>query len=248
MQKYAFVTGGSKGIGESIVKILARDGFITILHFFLDKKRAQKIKKEIEAQNGQVYLINGDLSKIEDIKNIFVNLPQITNKLDLVVNNAGIYFSSYIEEYPLDKIEYTFRVNLIAPFYITQLALPFLRKSNIPQIINISSRLGKEKVVDKSSAYAASKAALIQFTRCCALEFRKYKIRVNAICPGFTNTEINRPIITSKRDLYKIFKNIPLGRIAEPKDIANVVSFLASSKAFYINGESIGVNGGSTLM
>lgn len=248
MQKYAFVTGGSRGIGEAIVRTLATDRFTIILHYYTDMKRAEKIKKEIESQKIQVYITQGDLSKIDDIKNIFTQLLQITNKLDLVVNNAGVYLPSYIENFSLDKIEYTLRVNFIAPFFITQHALPFLINSDNPQIINIASRLGKERVIDKSSAYAASKAALIQFTRCCALEFRKYKIRVNAICPGFTNTDMNKTTINKKNNYCKLSQNIPLGRIAEPQDIADVVSFLASSKASYINGESIGVNGGSVLM
>jgi len=179
---------------------------------------------------------------------MFTHLAKITNTLDLVVNNAGVYFSSFIEHYPLDKVLYTFKVNIIAPFYITQLAIPFLIKSKTPHIINISSRLGKEKVVDKSSAYAASKAALIQLTKCSALEFRKYKIRVNAVCPGFTNTDMNKPVIKNQKKLDKISQNIPMGRIAETQDIANVISFLASDKSSYINGESIGVNGGSILI
>lgn len=248
MKKIALITGASKGIGEAIAKTLAKDGFIIILHYFRDKKNAYRIKKDIESKNGMVYLVQGDLSKEKQIKKIFRIVGKITKKLDLLVNNAGVYFSYFIKEYPIDKVRETFELNFYAIFSMTQLSLSYLKKSDNPQIINISSRLGMEKVVDKSSAYAASKAAVEQFTKCCALEFRDYKIRVNAVCPGFTNTDLNKLILKNKKNLIKISKKIPLGRIAEPQDIANVISFLASDKANYINGESIGVNGGSILM
>lgn len=248
MKRVALITGASKGIGEAIAKTLAQDGFTIILHYFKDKKNAYLIKKEIESKNGKVHLVQGDLSKEKDIKKIFSTIGKITERLDLLVNNAGVYFSYFIEEYPLNKVREIFDVNFYAIFAITQLSLPYLKKSGNSQIINMSSRLGKEKVVDKSSAYAASKAAVLQFTKCCALEFRDYKIRVNAVCPGFTNTDINKILIKNKNDLEKLSNKIPLGRIAEPQDIANVISFLASDKASYINGESIGVNGGSILI
>ncbi len=247
MKKYALITGASKGIGSAIAKTLAQDGYVVIIHYFRNKEKAILLQKEIEAAKGTAYLINGDLSNIEEIKSIFTELETITPVLDLLVNNAGVYFSYLIEDYPIDKVAYTLNVNFLSLFLSTQLALSFLKKSTSGHIINISSRLGKEKVLLKSSAYSASKAAVIQFTKSCALEFQQYSIRANAICPGFTNTDINQSVLKTEEDRKRIISGIPLNRIAEPQDIANVVSFLASDKASYINGEAIGVNGGSIL-
>ncbi len=248
MQKYAFVTGGSGGIGQAICKTLAKNQYIVLIHYYSNEEKAKELRKEIKLRGGKSYLIKGNLNKESGIKNIFKKINLITNKLDLLVNNAGIYSPYLIEDYPFDRLREIVNVNFLAAFLITQLSVPLLRKSDNPQIINIASRLGKEKVVDKSSGYSASKAALIQFTKSCALELRRYKIRANAVCPGFTRTDMNKSTLMRAKELKHIEASIPLGRIGEPQDIANLVNFLASNESVYINGESIGVNGGSILV
>lgn len=248
MKKYALVTGSSGGIGQAISKTLSKQGFVVFLHYFQNEKLVKSLDSQIKKGGGESYLIKIDLNNPEEIKKMFEQIRKITERIDVLVNNAGIYFPYLIEDYPLENIIKIMNVNFTAIFLITQLALPFLKKADSPSIINISSRLGKEKVVDKSSAYSASKAALIQFTKSCALEFRKYNIRANCVCPGFTRTDMNKKTLEQPKLIKKMEENIPSGRIGETQDIANMVSFLASNNANYINGESIGVNGGSVLV
>ncbi len=137
--------------------------------------------------------------------------------------------------------------NLIGVFIVTKTLLPLLKKSDYPSIINIASRMGQEKTSINTGAYGPAKAGVIKFTKCCALEFARYGIRVNAVLPGLTETDMVKSIYPEGKFWEEAALKNPRRRVGKPEDIANIVSFLASDEADYINGETIGVNGGSNL-
>jgi len=171
---------------------------------------------------------------------------KITNHLDILVNNAGFDYGYMIEDYKLSEIEYMININLIQKMMVTKYFLPLLKKSDNARIVNIASRMGKEKTIETIGAYGPAEAGVIKFTQCCALEFRKFKIRVNCVAPGLMRTDLTESIL-SDEDFKSAAKANPSGRVGKPQDVANVISFLVSEKGSYINGETIGVNGGSNL-
>jgi 3-oxoacyl-[acyl-carrier protein] reductase len=248
MKKIAFVTGSSRGIGRAIAFQLAKDGFDVIIHYKSNELKAIEVANSIKKEGRESWVIRGDLDSLDDIKTLREEIYKITDKIDLLVNNAAISQYLNLEETGDEEIRDVININLTSRIILTKYLLPLLKKSNSAQIINIASRLGKEKTIQGASIYSAAEAGVIKFTQCCALEFAPYKIRVNTVSPGFTNTDMNKDIIEEVGGADVIGKNIPVGRIAEPEDIANVVSFIASEKSSYINGENIGVNGGSVLV
>lgn len=247
-QKYALVTGASKGIGQAIATSLSKQGYNIFINYLSDLKGAKETQAQVAKNGRRGFIIQGDVSKTTQMKKMFQKINQITNELDLVVNNAGTDNDISIEDYPIYKMKKVINVNLIGPMIVTKMALPYLKKAKNSQIINIASRMGNGKLIEGVGPYAPSKAGLIRFTKCCALEFRKYKIRANAVCPGFTDTKINRGLYPEESFWEEKAAQNPSGRYGRPEDIGNVVSFLASDKASYINGEEIGVNGGSNLV
>ena len=247
MSKIALVTGSSRGIGKAIALALAKDGYDIIIHYRKEEDKAKNVAKEIETTGRKTYLVQGDIAKEADVKNIFAEVSKITDHLDILVNNAGFDYGLLIEDYTLDQMSEIVNLILIGRFATTKYALPLLKMSSYPSVINIASRMGREKTIATVGPYAAAEAGVIKFTQCCALEFKKYGIRVNCVAPGLTDTELTRNIIPDQSFWDLQAKNNPRGRVGSPQDIANVVSFLASEKSDYIDGETINVTGGSTL-
>ncbi|MBN2101095.1 SDR family oxidoreductase [Candidatus Dojkabacteria bacterium] len=248
MKKYALVTGASKGIGQAISVALSACGYDVFINYNTDKNGAKETKTLVEANGQRGYIHKGDVSNLSDMKILFEAIARRTDRLDLLVNNAGTDNDILIEDYPFDKMKRVLDVNLWGPMIVTKLALPLLKKSESGQIVNISSRMGNGKLIEGVGPYAPSKAGLIRFTKCCALEFRKYGIRANAVCPGLTDTDLNRSLFPDQNFWDEMAEKNPRGRVGYPEDVANVVSFLASDKGGYVNGEAIGVNGGSNLV
>lgn len=246
-QKFALITGASRGIGAAIALQLAQDGFDIFMTYRNNLVKADQIASRIRLLGRHVWIIKADITWQVDRQKIFRIVSQHTSHLDLLVNNAGFDFPILIENYPLSKVESVINIILTSKISLTQLSLKYLKKSLYPSIINITSRLGQAKTIATVGAYAPAQAGVIKFTQCCALEFAKYHIRCNAIAAGLTDTDLNRDILT-KKDWQVAAKNNPTGRYGQPQDVANVASFLASSKANYINGETILVDGGGSLV
>jgi 3-oxoacyl-[acyl-carrier protein] reductase len=253
--KNALITGGSGGMGQAIALQLAKDGYNIILHYHKSRGNALRTKKLIENIGQECIIISADLTKDNEVANLFKTLNQRIDHLDLLVNNAGFDYGYLFEDYSFKQMRYVFDIIMWAKITVTKYALPFLKKSATPAIINTTSRMGKEKTIKSVSIYGPAQAGVIKFTQCCALEFSEYKIRVNAIAPGLTNTKFNDTIFAREEGSIdkvallwnEMAKNNPSGRVCDPQDVANLVSFLASDKASYINGETIGINGGSNL-
>ena len=246
MKRIALVTGSSRGIGKATAITLAKDGFDVIVNYKKDVKSAELVAKEIKNIGQESFTVQADLSKDNEIEAMFKEIGGKIDHLDLVVNNAGYDYAKTIEDYSMVEMRYIVDLVLIAKFAVTKFALPLLKKSSKASIINIASRMGKEKTIETIGAYGPAEAGVIKFTQCCALEFAKYNIRVNCVAPGLTRTDLTEGLFDDET-FEAIGKTNPSHRVGKPQDIANVISFLASPQSEYINGETIGVNGGSNL-
>lgn len=244
--KIALVTGGTSGIGFAIVKQLLDNGCYVFINYGHNEENKYKANSELSGKYlGKYSFIKADVTDETGVINMINEIDNRFGRLDYLVNNAGVNLESYIEEFSINSFQYVLNVNLIGKLICTKFALRLLRNSSYPSIVNISSRL-YEKPYEGSSAYSASAAGIISFTKSCALEFAEDKIRVNSVSPGFTVTSMIANSWT-KGEIEKEKNNNPSGRLALPDDIANAVIFLLSDKSDYINGENINVSGGWSL-
>lgn len=242
MSKVVLVTGGSRGIGKAISKRFAKEGYDIIINYKENESRAEEIKKEIEnSYDAKVMLIKTDLSNEEAIIDMVNQIFNIYEKIDVLVNNAGVVFDKEFDERTIKDWENTLKVNLIAPFVLTKLIGRKMYEAKSGAIINISSTNGINTYYPTSVDYDASKAGVISLTYDAAVEFAPY-VRVNSVAPGWVNTEMNKDL---EEDFVKEeTEKILVKRFAEPEEIANVVYFLASDEASFVNSEVIKVDGG----
>ena len=242
MSKVVLVTGGSRGIGKAISKRFAKEGYDIIINYKENESRAEEAKKEIEnSYDAKVMLIKADLSNEEAIIDMVNQIFNTYGKIDVLVNNAGVVFDKEFDERTIKDWENTFKVNLIAPFVLTKLIGRKMYEAKSGAIINISSTNGINTYYPTSVDYDASKAGVISLTYDAAVEFAPY-VRVNSVAPGWVNTEMNKDL---EEDFVKEeTEKILVKRFAEPEEIANVVYFLASDEASFVNSEVIKVDGG----
>ncbi len=237
--KIAFVTGSSRGIGKSCAKTLAQAGAKVIINYNTNIKAAQEVAKEI---GGDTAVVQGDVTDPQKVEDMLKLIKEKYGKLDILVNNAGTTTEYNLEELPIEDIQKVFEVNLFGTFYCTKFALP-LMKENGGTIINISST-SMYTGAGGGAHYAASKSALLGFTRNLAKDYGQYNIRTNSIAVTMVNTEL---LINRKTgDLKSKIENVPVKRLCEPEEVGYLTAFLASDMAGYINGEVITMDGGRT--
>lgn len=232
----ALVTGGSKGIGEAICRQLANDGFTVIVNYNSNKISAEKIANEI---NGYPY--KADVSNLDEVKYMIEYIIQNFGSIDLLVNNAGISVVGLFHEIPKNDVKSILGVNLMGVLNCSSEVIKYMIPQKKGNIINISSMWG-EIGGSCEVHYSATKSAIIGFTKALAKEVGLSGIRVNCVSPGVIDTSMNEHL--SQDDLNALKEEIPLYRLGTPKDVANVVSFLASDRASYITAQDIAVNGG----
>lgn len=239
--KVALVTGGTSGIGKEIAKQLLRNGAKVIINYSNNEDNYKKTKNEFQEYKDNVLFIKADVSNEDEVMRMFEQIE----KLDYLINNAGTNIDSYIEEFNIEDFRRVLDVNLVGKVICTKHAVPLLKNSKSPSIVNIASRLGTKPCAE-ASAYCSAEAGIINFTQASALELSKYLIRVNTVSPSLTKTPLALNGWTeSEIESYK--QNNPLKRLGETIDIANAVLFLLSENASYINGENLNVNGVSLL-
>lgn len=242
MSKVALVTGSSKGIGAAIIEELASCGYNVVINYNKSKKEAYEIEKRIAKYNVRSRVIQCDISKEEDVKNMIDDIVSTLGSIDIVINNAAICFNSFFKTKTVEDFQHTFNVNVTGAFLVSKYASKYMLNNKWGRIINISSTNGVNTYYPICMEYDASKAALISLTHNLAIEFAPY-INVNAIIPGFIATEselegMDEEFIKSEEE------KILLGRKGEPKEVAKLVKFLVSEDANYINNSIIRIDGG----
>lgn len=239
MNKTVLITGGSRGIGSSIARIFAYNNYNVIINYKSNDLKAQELKEELENKHKvKVLLCKTDISSEEDVINMFEMIKNNFNSLDVIVNNAGISIDQILEDKTSKEFSEVLNTNLIGPFLIMKYGSKLMDKGSI---INITSTNGIDTEYIESVDYDASKAGVISLTRNFA-NILAPNIRVNAIASGWVNTDMNKELDEEYRN--NECKKILLGRFAEPEEIANVVYFLSSENASYINKTVIRVDGG----
>ena len=242
MNKNVLVTGGTRGIGEAISREFAKKGYDIIINYVNSNIKAQNLKQELEKEyNIKVLPIKADISNEKEIKNMVDIAIKEFEKIDVLVNNAGIVIDREFENRTVEDWKKTLDINLIAPFVLTKLVGKEMMKQKSGAIINISSTNGLNTYYPTSVDYDASKSGLISLTYDSAVQFAPY-VRVNCVAPGWVNTEMNKEL---PEDFVKEeTERILVKRFAEPKEIAKVVTFLASEDASFVNSTVIKVDGG----
>ncbi|MGF6772200.1 3-oxoacyl-[acyl-carrier protein] reductase [Paraburkholderia sp. GAS199] len=241
--KVAVVTGGSKGIGAAISKALAAQGASVVVNYASSKAGADAVVAEITAAGGKAVAVGGDVSKAADAKGIIDTAIETYGKLDVLVNNSGVYGFAPLEEITEEHFHHHFNVNVLGLLLVTQAAAKHLGEGG--SIINISSVVSRI-TPPGSAVYTATKGAVDGITGVLSRELGPRKIRVNSVNPGMVATEGTHSggIIGSDFETWAV-STTPLGRIGQPGDIADVVTFLASDDARWVSGESLIVSGGS---
>jgi 3-oxoacyl-[acyl-carrier protein] reductase len=241
--KVAVVTGASKGIGAGVARQLAADGAAVVVNYASSKTGADKIVQEIQKKGGRASAVGANLSKPEDVKKLFAATKQQYDKLDVLVNNAGVYEFASLEEITPEHFYKQFDLNVLGLLLATQEAAKLFGRGG-GSVINISS-VAARSAPPSTSVYSATKAAVDAITRALSQELGPRNIRVNAVTPGMVETEGLHAAGVSGSDFQKqIIAQTPLGRLGQPKDIATMVAFLASDEASWITGEAFYVAGG----
>ncbi len=237
----ALVTGGSRGIGRVIAQTLAENGYDVAICYAGNEAAAKECVAACEAAGVKAMCVKADVSRQEDVENMFAAVKAELGNVDVLVNNAGITRDNLMIRMTLDDYEAVLDTNLKGAFICTKAAIKDMMKSRKGKIINITPNVGVTGNAGQTN-YAASKAGLIGLTKSVAREYGGKGICVNAVAPGFIETEMTGVLPEAVKAEY--LSRIPLKRFGDPKDVANVVAFLASDKSDYITGQVIEVTGG----
>lgn len=239
--KVAVVTGASKGIGAGIAKALGREGAKVVVNYASDKAGAERVVSEIEGQGGEAIAVGASVASAAGIENLFGETKKAFGKVDVLVNNAGVYSFSPLDALDEAEIDRIFNTN-VKGLLLTSKAAVSLFPAEGGNIINIGSVVS-ELTPPGSSVYTGSKGAVDAITRVLAKELGPRKIRVNAVNPGFTHTEGNTDMQGSDFETGAVAQT-PLGRAGKPNDIADVVTFIASDEARWVTGSLLQAGGG----
>jgi NAD(P)-dependent dehydrogenase (short-subunit alcohol dehydrogenase family) len=250
--RFAAVTGAGSGNGKAIAETLLNEGAsVAVLDI------APESLTDLTARFPRAFAVQVDVADSDSVRDAMRDVEQEFGRLDLLVNNAGIVRGTNFAELPREEWDQVFAVNSTGPFLMSQAALPLLRAgaaaagaTATSAIVNITSV--EAHIVISSSGhpqvhYNASKGALLQLTRALAAECAADRVRVNAVAPGFIETPFTSPVLGKPEVLAWLLERTPLGRVGQPEDVANAVSFLGSEKASWVTGATLFVDGGWTV-
>jgi 3-oxoacyl-[acyl-carrier protein] reductase len=242
----ALVTGGSRGIGRAVVDRLAEAGSDVVVNYVRDRTAAENAVRSAQKRGVRAFAVQGDVSRLSDAQILIDETVRQLGRIDLLVCNAGIWNGAPVEEIAEELWERTIEVNLKGTWTVCRAAVPHMKRQHFGRIVIVSSTAGQRGEANVSN-YAASKGGQISFTKSLATELAPYGITVNAVAPGWVETEMNNDVFADEERLSSIMQTIPLGTIATADDIACPVVFLCSDWARHITGEILNVNGGSVL-
>ena len=242
--KTAAVTGGARGIGRAIAMELGRQGANMIITYRAEELLANAVAGDIRALGTECTTVRVDVRNNEDIEHLFQEARQAHGGVDILVNNAGVNDDGLVMRMSEESWDKVIETNLKGTFLATRLALRHMTRARWGRVINITSVAGVMGNAGQAN-YAAAKAGIIGFTRSVAREVASRTVTVNAVAPGFVQTDMTASLSEEQRNA--ILSLIPLGRHAEPEDIAPLVAFLASDAAGYITGQTLHVDGGLVM-
>ncbi len=243
MSKTCIITGASRGIGREIALTLADQGMNIVINYLGSQARAEETAAEVESRGGQALVVRGDVADFGESEKLIKACIDKFNRVDILINNAGITRDSLIMRMKEEDWDKVISTNLKGVFNCSRAAVRFMIKQKGGRIINIASVVGLTGNPGQAN-YAAAKAGIIGFTKALAKEVASRGILVNAVAPGYIQTEMTEALPVESKE--KILKHIPLGRLGQPADIAEMVKFL-SMEASYITGQVMVVDGGLTM-
>jgi 3-oxoacyl-[acyl-carrier protein] reductase len=244
--RVAIITGGSRGIGRAIALRLAECGVRVVVNYLRDESGAREVVGLAQARGVAAISVRADVSKLEDARAVVQQSAEEFGRLDILVCNAGIWEGAPIETHGEELWDRVLDVNLKGSWAICRAATPLLKRSGWGRIVVVSSTAGQRGEANYSS-YAASKGGQIAFVKSLAAELAPHGVTVNAVAPGWVDTEMTTHVFSDARRRQEVEEAIPLGRVATPDDVALPVLFLCSDWARHITGEVVNINGGSVL-
>lgn len=241
--KTALVTGASRGIGRAIALELAREGAKVAINFASSEAKAQEVAEEISALGGTAIIVQANIGNAGEARGMVEKVAEQFGHLDILVNNAGITRDSLLPRMTDEQWVEVISTNLNGCFFCTSAAIPIMTNQSYGRIVNISSMNGQVPAIGQAN-YSASKGGIIAFTRTAAAELVRSGITVNAVVPGYTDTDMFAAVPDAIQAHIK--SKIPMGRYAHPEEIAKAVLFLVAD-GDYITGQQINVNGGAHM-
>jgi 3-oxoacyl-[acyl-carrier protein] reductase len=245
--KSALVTGGSRGIGSAVCKLLAQAGASISFTYAADRASAERCMEQVKQAGVSCIASKADISRPADVQRVVGSTLSEFGRIDILVNNAGIWKRAAIGKMTERQWDETLDINLKGTYLFCNAVAPHMKRQRWGRIINISSTAG-QRGEPEYSHYAASKGGMIAFTKSIAVELARYNITVNCVAPGWVDTDMTSHVLGKNARRREIERIIPRGRVATPDDIAGAVLFLASDLAHHIIGATINVNGGGVLI
>lgn len=239
--KVALVTGGSRGIGRATAEALAEQGATVIVNYARGEAAAREVVDGIVARGGKAEMLGFDVADAAATEEAIASAAKRHGRLDILVANAGISIDGLLLRLKEEDVERTFAVNVQGAISSARAALRTMMRAKTGRVIFLSSVVGESGNVGQA-AYAASKAAVIGLTKSLAREYASRNVTVNAVAPGYVETDMTQAIQGERREA--LLKSIPLGRVATSREIATAIVYLASDEASYVTGQVLRVNGG----
>lgn len=244
--KVAIVTGAASGFGRDTSLLFAKEGAKVIAVDFNEEGAAKTVER-IKAAGGEAISITADVSSNEDVRNFIEKAVQTYGKIDILFNNAGIYIPGKAEEVSEGDWDKVISINLKSVYLGSKYAIPYMKKNGGGVIISTASAAGIIGFPE-AVAYAASKGGVVSLTKAMAVDYAKENIRVNCICPGTGETGLTKEVLENKQLREMFLAPIPMGRFAQPQDVAKAALFLASDLSAYLTGVALPVDGGWTVL